>query len=197
MKIKGLERRSYQPEVRLNSCALTPPPSGLIAQIGIATHAVDEGCRLKTSQTKFHKTEFKDATDVVERIAQEQITRIVQRHGCREEGNRDPSPNHIHASARVGSRFVPPGVHFCTPGGTFFDPCILLDSGRSGSFGFAAELTVHDGSHRLLNVQLFLLATPGTLVVQAFPEGESQTHSRRIRNHSMMVQAKHLQRDQE
>lgn len=91
-----------------------------------------------------------------------------------------------------------PRVDFCTPGGTFFDPCIFLDSRRSGSLGFAAaELTVHDGSHRLLNVQLFLLATSGTLVVQAFPEGESQTHSRTIRNHSMMVQAKHLQREKE
>lgn len=90
-----------------------------------------------------------------------------------------------------------PRVDFWTPKGYIFRPLYSLGLRAIRVVGFAAELTVHDGSYRLLNVQLFLLATPGTLVVQAFPEGESQTHSRRTRNHSMMVQAKHLQRDQE
>src|SRR6266705_1198951 len=47
VKINRLERRSYQPEVRLNSCAMIPPPSGVISQIGIATHAADDEVRLR------------------------------------------------------------------------------------------------------------------------------------------------------
>lgn len=132
----------------------------------------------------------------MERIAQEQITRIVQRHGCREGEIEIRARTILMPAQWVGSRFVLRGPLLYTRG-YIFRPLYSLGLQAIRVVGFAAELTVHDGSYRLLNVQLFLLATPGTLVVQAFPECESQTHSRRTGNHSMMVQAKHLQRDQE
>lgn len=73
----------------------------------------------------------------------------------------------------MGSKFVPPGVDFVPPGGTIFDPLCFLGLQSKGP-GLAAELTVHDCSYRLLNVQLFVLAPGGTLVVQGFSECELQ-----------------------